>query len=108
MKVLLTQLGHGPKGRSVKAGLLLGLFLSVLALAQFETLHQAVHADADQATHECAVTLLVSGKACVTDGNVSTVVTSLLPPVEIQLITAPSGAPSTLLPSGRAPPATCS
>jgi hypothetical protein len=42
--------------------LLLGLFLLVLAMAQFESLHHKLHADAGQPNHHCAVTLLSGGQ----------------------------------------------
>ncbi len=56
------QLKHGAPARPLMAGLLLGLFLFVLAMAEFKSLHHAVHADAEQAEHQCAVTLLASGQ----------------------------------------------
>jgi len=44
------------------AGVLLALFLSVLALTLSETLHRAFHADACTPQHQCAVTMLQSGQ----------------------------------------------
>lgn len=38
------------------AGLMLWLFLAVLASASMPELHHALHEDADAATHECVVT----------------------------------------------------
>jgi hypothetical protein len=42
--------------------LLLGLFLFVLAMTQFEPLHHAIHADSQQPNHNCAVTMLRGGQ----------------------------------------------
>ncbi|NOS70377.1 MAG: hypothetical protein HOP33_10655 [Verrucomicrobia bacterium] len=42
--------------------LLLGLFLFVLAMTQFESLHHAVHADSQQPSHHCAATMLAGGQ----------------------------------------------
>lgn len=47
--------------RRAWAGLLLGLFLFVLAMAQFRALHHMLHADSGAVEHQCAVTLLASG-----------------------------------------------
>ncbi len=44
------------------AGALIGLFLSVFALVLSETLHRALHEDACQPEHQCAVTMLQSGQ----------------------------------------------
>jgi hypothetical protein len=42
--------------------LMLGLFLFVVAMTQFESLHRLVHADAKQPNHQCAVTMLSAGQ----------------------------------------------
>ena len=42
--------------------LLIGLFLFILAMANFESLHRLVHTEAKNADHQCAVTLLASGQ----------------------------------------------
>lgn len=43
------------------AAMLLGVFLSVFALTLSETLHRALHDEACEPTHQCAVTMLQSG-----------------------------------------------
>jgi hypothetical protein len=43
-------------------GLTLGVFLFVLAMAQFESLHRWFHAEACQSNHQCAVTMLSGGQ----------------------------------------------
>ncbi len=53
--------GVNPAKRVISAVLLL-LFLFVLSLAQFESLHQAFHPDASGSDHSCAATLLRSGQ----------------------------------------------
>lgn len=47
--------------RGVVAALLSVTFLWVLALSVSPQLHECVHADAGQAEHSCAVTLIASG-----------------------------------------------
>lgn len=88
----------------VWAGLLLGLFLFVLAMAQFGALHRVLHADSGTPEHQCAVTLLANGHV---DVAVSEVPVAFLP-----VLAAASVMPSvqsfvtvdySLLP-GRAPP----
>ncbi len=59
-----------------RAGLLLGLFLFVLTMAQFGALHRMLHADSGGVDHQCAVTLLASGHV---DVAVSEVPVAFLP-----------------------------
>lgn len=54
-------LNASPTRRLVSVTLLL-LFLFVLSLAQFESLHRIFHSDAAEADHTCAVTLLRTGQ----------------------------------------------
>lgn len=42
--------------------MLLGVFLSVFGLTLSEALHRALHDEACQPTHQCAVTMLQSGQ----------------------------------------------
>lgn len=44
------------------AATLLGVFLGVFALTLSETLHRALHDEACEPTHQCAVTMLQSGQ----------------------------------------------
>ncbi len=62
MNVKRQQWYQAANQRRAVAGLLCGLFLFVLALAQFETLHRLLHSDAGKATHQCAVTMLQGGQ----------------------------------------------
>jgi hypothetical protein len=50
------------KLRVIIAGGLLSAFLFALALAASPQLHARLHADAGSPSHECAVTLIASGK----------------------------------------------
>lgn len=43
-------------------GMLLGLFLGVLVLTISEAWHRAMHADACEPEHQCAVTMLLGGQ----------------------------------------------
>lgn len=88
----------------IKAGVLLAVFLSVLVLAQLETLHQVVHADASETTHECAVTLLSAGKVSLTEGTVAVVLAEPFPMTEVESVTVLAGITAGLLPPARAPP----
>jgi hypothetical protein len=47
--------------KSLVAALLVGLVLFIAALASSESLHKLIHSDADEAGHECAVTLFAHG-----------------------------------------------
>ena len=104
MKQRQKQRSNAAPRRGARAGLLLFLFLFVLAMAQFESLHRLVHADAGQAQHQCAVTLLTSGQVEVAFGEVrvpflpGVTVAQVMPPVSISFAVDYS-----LLP-GRAPP----
>lgn len=48
-------------GQGLAGGFLLALFGVSLALASSPALHKLAHADADQADHACAATLILSG-----------------------------------------------
>jgi hypothetical protein len=56
------QLSNTAPRRWAMAGLLLGLFLFVLAMTQSESLHHLVHVDSKQTSHQCAVTMLRGGQ----------------------------------------------
>jgi hypothetical protein len=93
------------RNRPLKAGLLLGVFLFVLAMAQFKALHHLLHDDAEAPDHRCAVTLLASGQVDAASPEV------LLPVITSAVCVCPQPAPLllpvakySLLPS-RGPPA---
>jgi hypothetical protein len=92
--------------RPVFAGVLLGLFVSVMALAHFEALHLALHPDACESDHHCAVTVFQAGQvdAPVTYVAVVTPAADLTAPATMLLVAPPAMA-VVLLP-GRAPPVT--
>jgi hypothetical protein len=56
--------------RSGASALLLGLFLSLQAMATFPALHALVHHDACDPGHECAVTLFCHGQVDVSSAAV--------------------------------------
>lgn len=97
-------LSNAPLRLQARAGLLLGLFLFVLAMAQFGTLHRMLHADSGTAEHQCAVTLLASGHV---DVAVSEVPVPFLPVLAVAPVRPPAqifvALDYSLLP-GRAPP----
>ena len=89
----------------LKAVLLLGLFLSVIAMAYSGILHKALHANAANPDHHCAVTLLASGQIDAPAG-IPPVVPLKIAPVCFLLpeLPIPTGV-SFNLPQGRGPPA---
>jgi hypothetical protein len=50
------------KQRQGASALLLGLFLSLQAMAVLPALHALVHPDSSKADHECAITLIARGQ----------------------------------------------
>jgi len=58
------------------AATLLGGFLSVFALTLSETLHRALHEEACQPQHQCAVTMLQSGQVETPVATITPVITS--------------------------------
>jgi len=61
-KLEQNRLRNACTGRRVIAALLLLQFLFLVAVAGSESLHKAIHPDADKATHHCAITMLQSGQ----------------------------------------------
>ena len=96
---------HGAIKRPV-AGLLLLLWLHLLALAALPQLHHHVHADAASPTHQCAVTAVEQGKIffhAPTPMVVTVSHTFELEPARLLSVSLP--AISQRLAPGRAPPA---
>ena len=94
--------------KRAKALLLLSLFFSVFAMANFATLHQLVHADAASAEHHCAATLLASGQIDAPSGITALVAPAL--PIAFLIfldVPAPAGI-SFNVPLTRGPPAVLS
>lgn len=89
------------------AAMLLGVFLSVFALTLSETLHRALHDEACEPSHQCAVTMLQSGQVetpvVTITPVITTVVTFVSLPVEnkfvpsVDLALPPSCGPPALL-----------
>jgi hypothetical protein len=93
------------RNKPLIAGLLLGVFLFVVAMAHSWALHHSVCAEAASPGHKCAVTLLTGGQVHVAAGTISVTTTpklvvACLQP-EPQFVTV---ADYSLLP-GRGPPA---
>jgi hypothetical protein len=89
----------------VVAVVMLFLFLFVLACAVSPGLHRAIHKDADQADHHCAITVLAGGQIDSPSGAIPNVV----PPSSHYVTVLPVESPALnsaidLLPPGRAPP----
>lgn len=91
--------------RRLKSMLLLGVFVSVLGLATSATLHKAVHPNAQNADHQCAVTLLASGQVHTAASTVALPTVSFVTVAVAHLeISRPTGPSFNLSPS-RGPPA---
>lgn len=90
--------------RRLVAGSLLGLFLTVMAVAHSHALHHAVCPHAQQAGHECAATMLAHGLIDAATPEIC------LPSVTLRMVALrPTGLPHFLaadhrFPPGRAPP----
>jgi hypothetical protein len=96
---------NGAVKRSV-AGLLLLLWLNVLALAALPQLHTHVHADASSPTHQCAVTTVSHGKIiCYTPASVVVAAAQTFELEPARLVSVSLPAISYRLAPGRAPPA---
>jgi hypothetical protein len=93
--------------KSFVAALLMGLVLFMAALASSEALHKLIHHDADEAGHECAVTLFAHGHVDSTTCDIPlvtpTVRVETTPHLEF-FVVSPT---IENLPPGRAPPSFC-
>jgi hypothetical protein len=88
----------------VLAALLVGLVLLLNAMAALPALHELIHKDADEAGHECAVTLFAHGHVESAAVDVPVVLPAIF--VETTPLTAFPFFSSVVenLPLGRAPP----
>lgn len=88
----------------VSAAVMSFLFFVLLAFASSPALHQAIHADANDAYHHCAITALTHGQVDVPTANVSATVPNECfqssSPVTVSFLSTTLK----LLPPGRAPP----
>jgi hypothetical protein len=94
--------------KSFVAVLLVGLVLFVAALASSESLHKLIHSDADEAGHECAVTLFAHGHVESAVCDISVILPAAFvenTPIVVISIFSPV---IENLPPGRAPPAVSS
>ena len=89
--------------RALAAGMTF-LFLVLIAFAASPALHQAIHTDANDAHHHCAITALAHGQVDVPTADISAAVPNecIQPssPVTVSFL----GTTLELLPPGRAPP----
>ena len=93
------------KSKQLKSVVLLGLFLSVLAMATSATLHKVVHPNATRSDHSCAATLLASGYVEAAASMTAAPAVPLVPVVaNLFEVSSPSIA-SFNLPLSRGPPA---
>lgn len=91
-------------GKPALSGLLIALVLLLNALAACEPLHKLIHHDADEAGHECVVTLFAHGQIDSASCDVPVMVpVSLVETTPSVIFSVPSTAIENL-PPGRAPP----
>jgi hypothetical protein len=91
-------------GKPGKALLLLALFCSVLACANFSSLHQAFHPNATNPDHQCVVKLLASGQVDAPVADPAIIIAALT--LDFPAAEQPLPVRSFFsLPPGRAPPA---
>jgi hypothetical protein len=94
--------------KSFIASLLMGLILFTAALASSEALHKLVHHDADEADHQCAVTLFAHGHVDSAACDVPVVVPTTFVETTPIVPTCFFSPAIENLPPGRAPPAVVS
>jgi len=91
-------------GKSSLAALLIGLILLLDAMAACHELHEKIHKDADEHSHDCAVTMFAHGKveSATVDVPVAAVVISI--EATPQIVFSIFSTAIENLPQGRAPP----
>ena len=94
--------------KSFIASLLMGLVLFMAALASSEALHKLVHHDADEADHQCAVTLFAHGHVDSAACDVPVVVPTTFIETTPIVSTCFFSPAIENLPPGRAPPTVAS
>ena len=80
------------------------LFLVILAFAASPGLHQAIHHDANDSHHHCAITMLAHGQLDAPTPDVFAVIASERVESFVPVAISFSSATFELLPPGRAPP----
>ena len=88
----------------VSAAVMTILFLVLVAFAASPALHQAIHSDANDTHHHCAITALAHGQVDVPTADISAAVPNeCIQPSSPVTVSFP-GTIIELLPPGRAPP----
>ena len=94
-----------PSFHALIAALLVAFVLLLDAMVACPGLHEMVHSDADQAGHECAVTLFIHGQV----DSAAVLVVAVLPPPPVVFSPLPAivqfHTRTDALPPGRGPPA---
>ena len=88
----------------VSAGVMTFLFLVLLAIFASPTLHQAIHSDAKDADHNCAITALAHGQVDVSTADISMSAPNERIEPSCRVTVSFFSAALKLLPPGRAPP----
>jgi hypothetical protein len=92
-------------GKTAIGSLLVGVILFLDAMAVCPTLHELIHHDADQAGHECAVTMFAKGKVESATVDVLLPVPTVTIETERRIEFLVFSTAIENLPQGRAPPA---
>jgi hypothetical protein len=95
----------GPNGRSLKAGLLLGLLVFVVSAAYSWAVHHAICAEADNPTHHCAARTLANGQVDTTSSTLTVVVAQKVESAFVLLASPFCAVVDCVVPPSRAPPA---
>jgi hypothetical protein len=95
-------------GKAAIAVLLTGIVLLLNAMAACPSLHEKIHKDADNPTHECAATLFAHGKVDSATVEVAVVAAAaaVVPAPKVEFFVYSPAIQN--LPQGRAPPAVSS
>jgi len=104
MRRVKKMLRSGGRPLRVSAAVMAFLFLVLIAFAASPALHQAIHTDANDAHHHCAITALTHGQVDVPSADISAVAPNECIQPSCPVTVSFPGTTRELLPPGRAPP----
>ena len=92
-------------GKTVVAGLLVGMVLWLDAMAACPALHEMIHHEATDYNHQCAVKMFAHGKIKLTTCEIPVVPPTVLVEITPHIAVSVFSTVIKNLPQGRAPPA---